>query len=407
MSVAGVLCLRGMIDADRVRFALDALQARHEILRARIVSDRGRLWFDVSSDVPPIPLDVLQRRDESHWQDVAGQVINRNIDVETGPLVTCTYLTDTQREESDLVFGYDHSMMDAVSALRLYHQFMQLVTEDVDPTVSITYPLPPSIDQLLPEKLTGRSRRVALAKFIGSQAVDEIGYRRSAGGRRPRIQPHARCVTAIRALSAEETDSLVHQARHLGLTMNSVAAAALVAATYRNLYRGEKLPMRAVTFADLRPTLMPTPDADALGCYVSMFRHTLQVGPTDDLWSVARAFQEELRDSLSRDVPLLGTVMANRMMKLVTSTKRMRLGTTAVSYAGPLALSSQYGDIEILGVHGFISNNRLGPLATAFAKIYRGCLSWDMVFLDTDMSEEIAERIADTTVDVLAVAATP
>ena len=93
-------------------------------------------------------------------------------------------------------------------------------------------------------------------------------------------------------------------------------------------------------------------------------------------------------------------------MTMMIKTKRMRMSTTAVSYGGPLAPSDRYGDIEVTDVHGFISNNRLGPVTSAFAKIFRGGLSFDFVFLDTDMDEPTAVRIADSTRDVLIEAGT-
>jgi hypothetical protein len=132
-----------------------------------------------------------------------------------------------------------------------------------------------------------------------------------------------------------------------------------------------------------------------------MLRHTVQVGPDDDLWSVAHAVQVHVRDSMARDEHLLAAGMAKQLMKFTIATKRARMATTAVSYAGPLALAERFGDIEVTEVHGFISNNRLGPVATAFASIFRDNLTWDFVFLDTDMDDATAEHIADSTVDYL------
>ena len=54
-------------------------------------------------------------------------------------------------------------------------------------------------------------------------------------------------------------------------------------------------------------------------------------------------------------------------------------------------------------MHGFISNNRLGPVSTAFAKIFRARLSWNFVFLDSDMDVTTAESIADDVLDLLTV----
>ena len=60
MSVAGVVRLRGAPEVEKVRDALDSLQRIHPLLRARILIEKRRPWFDVSPEVPSIPLEVLR-----------------------------------------------------------------------------------------------------------------------------------------------------------------------------------------------------------------------------------------------------------------------------------------------------------------------------------------------------------
>jgi hypothetical protein len=406
MTVAGVLRLRGAPRDFEVRAALDVLQARHPLLRSRIVNSRRRPSFEVSADVGPIQLDVRERRDETHWQDVVTEVINANLAVDVGPLVACTYIRDPAGDSAELVFAYDHAVMDATSATNLYRELLALCSTAASPNTTRAAALPPSIDQLLPARLTGASRVGPTLRYMRRQIADEAAYQRHIDGRAAPIQSRAGCRIVTRSLDIDTTTELVRRARRQRLTTNSVIAAALIVATHRNLHPEDSLPMRAITFADLRPALRPPPPPDSLGCYISMLRHTLQVGPQDDLWSISRTFQDQLRQSLDRDEHLVGAQLARHLMRMTISLKRVRMATTAVSYAGPLSLEGRYGEIEVVGVHGFISNNRLGPVSTAFAKIFDGCLSWDFVFLDTDMDAMSATAIADGTTAELSVAAT-
>ena len=405
MSVAGVVRMRNAPDGEAIRSALNVLQDRHPLLRARIVTSRRNLMFDASPEVPRIPLDVRSRTSDDHWQKVATHIVNTGIDTEVGPLVSCVYLHDTDAKEGDLIFSYDHAVMDATSAGHMYGQILGLCSGTVDPKTLTPLALPPSIDQLLPERLTGVSRIVPLMRYMGRQGADEFGYVRTNRGRAASISATARCTTLTRSLDASTTDSLVTRARTRLLTMNSVIGAALLRATYDVRHEGDELPLRCITFADLRPALEPGPPPDVLGCYLSMLRYTLTVGPGSDVWAIALAFQEKVRGSMARDEHLLSAGVANQLMKMMVATKRTRMATTAVSYAGPLALAASYGDIEVTDVHGFISNNRLGPVATAFVTIFRGRLTWDFVFLDTDMTTAEAEQIADRTFAIVRSAA--
>ena len=242
---------------------------------------------------------------------------------------------------------------------------------------------------------------MALARFMRRQGADELSYRRRIHGRAAPIQPDAHCRILTRSLDVDSTNDLVSRARRRRLTMNSVSAAALLCATHRHLHHDQDLPMRAITFADLRPTLRPVPSADVLGCYISMLRHTVRIQPGDDLWTVAQAVQDEVQGSITRAEHLLSAGLAKQLMTMIIKTKRMRMSTTAISYAGPLLLAESYGDIEVTAVNGFVANNRLGPVSSAFVKIFRGRLEWDFVVLDTDMDASTADRIADSTIDEL------
>lgn len=77
------------------------------------------------------------------------------------------------------------------------------------------------------------------------------------------------------------------------------------------------------------------------------------------------------------------------------------MGTTAVSYPGPLNLQPNYGSIQLTNLHGFISNHRLGPEFVAFAKILFGELSWDFLYLEADMDRALADTLADEVIHLL------
>ncbi len=71
------------------------------------------------------------------------------------------------------------------------------------------------------------------------------------------------------------------------------------------------------------------------------------------------------------------------------------MATTAMSYSGVITLQPSYGDIGVLDVRGFASNFGLGPEFSAQTLLYNGKLSWNIVYLETDMSQETAQAITD------------
>ncbi len=71
------------------------------------------------------------------------------------------------------------------------------------------------------------------------------------------------------------------------------------------------------------------------------------------------------------------------------------MGHTAVSYTGAVRLKEKYGKIKVKKLHSFISNFGLGPEYTAQVRLFNGEIYWDFVYLDTDMDNVEASKIAD------------
>ena len=72
---------------------------------------------------------------------------------------------------------------------------------------------------------------------------------------------------------------------------------------------------------------------------------------------------------------------------------RMRFGSAAVSYSGPLAFPEAFGELGVVGMHGFVSNMPIGAELVGQARLWRGRLCWDFVYLDADMDETAARSL--------------
>ena len=88
-------------------------------------------------------------------------------------------------------------------------------------------------------------------------------------------------------------------------------------------------------------------------------------------------------------------------MRLSFALRNFRLATTALSYTGASRLGYEYGPIRVLGAHGFISNNGLGPEFTAHVGLFEGELWWDILYMDGDMSVQEAQVVADRIREIL------
>jgi Phthiocerol/phthiodiolone dimycocerosyl transferase C-terminus/Condensation domain len=407
--VVVVLQLDGGPTPERLAQALAALQARHPPLAVRVVERAGRRWFE-REGTPPIPLRRVERSGDDDWMGVAEDELNHAVDAVAGPLVRCTYLPPAAGgARCEIVLAFHHAVMDAASGSILLRQLLELCAAPppviglplaVEPPAGT--PLPP-VEAGFPPAFHGVRAGLHLAGFLGRQIADEVSFRRGSRGvaRPPVLDPtHCRIVPA--ALGAELTAALVRASRRRRVTMNAAVDAAFLLALNRHRFGGRPAPIRYLTFADLRPHLRPPVGPDDLGGYISMLRYTARVDPVRGYWELARGLTHQIDAGLRRDKYCF-VLLCERIMKTVIA-RRERMATTAVSYTGVSRLPPRFGALGVRGLHSYVSSFGRGPEYSAQARIFRGELRLDVVYLESEMDREEATAITDDVVAALAAA---
>ncbi len=395
--VVCVLRMEGPLDEKMLRGALAVLQRKHPLLRARIVQERGGFYFDFDN-TSPVPVTVQERK-PGNWITVAEDELNRRLEISTAPLLRCTLLKDSGGHESacELILSVSHTILDASSALTFIRELLtalaggaadlgtEIVSEGKNPATA-----------LFPKRLSGAGYSVALMSYMARQMADEAAYRwRARGTRKPAIKEDGRNRILPVQLSKTLTDALIRATRRERVTMNSILSAAMMLAAKRHLYPSKDTPLRNITFADLRPYLgAPVPDG-VLGCFMGMCRYTLQVKDNHDFWVLAHDVHDAVYRSNRRGERFIANAMSPGMMKMILKMRTMRMGSTALSYAGPMTIGDSACPVRLHGVHAFTSNLNLGPEFSSLARMFLGEIWLDYLYLDSDLNEEKARQIAD------------
>lgn len=403
-SVVGVLRLENAPAPEILRRALTTLQQEQPLLNVRIAAQDKAFYFEEVADSPPIPLHVQTWQNKTEWQAIATEALNSTIEIEVAPLMRCVYLyQEGENKASDLLFIYHHAIMDAASAVQFYHRLLSLCAgENVD-AIGERHPFMAAADKLLPAKMRGMGKNGRFLRYMADQMVDEIRYRRQLGDGRvaPLHTTPSHNMILLRRLDKVSTKAIVRRSRRERVSMNSVVSTAMLLAVHKHLYHNQPIPLRPLTFANLRPYLDPPIASNYFGSYIAMLRYTIFCDENADFWETTKRFQAILSRSSKRSEKFIAMLMSVHLIKAATRFQSFRFGTTAVSYPGPLDLQPAYGNMRITDVHGFISNNRLGPEFAAFAKILFGELTWDFLYLEADMDQAMAETIADEVVHIL------
>ncbi len=401
MAAVGVLRLRRLPSPEIIQQALNQLQKRHPALQMRIAQQGGDFIFETVADCPPISVELVEDAGDEEWLSVVQTAVNQQIPNQA-PLLraVCLQLADTPHT-TDLILIFHHGMMDAFSGVNLFEELLRLLSSDTSFEPTALPHLPPCETRFPPE-MRGMGLAKGMARFMAAQMGDEMGYRWGMRGKRQQLMPtKVNCAPLVRKLSVAQTRALSRVTRQQGVTMNSVVATAQLLAVHKLLYKNEALPLRTMVFANLRPFLQPAVTSENLGCYITPTRQTVAVSSSPDFWQISQTIQNNVTTMMRRGEGFLNSLMSDRLIKMMVMMNSARFAATAVSYVGALNLQPHYGDIEVLDMHAFLANNRLGPEFTAFSHIFQRRLVYDFVYLEEDMDRETAVAIADETCEIL------
>jgi hypothetical protein len=396
-----ILSLSSSPAEETLRILLQYLQRRHPLLGVHVLKEKKCYWFVTGT--PSIPLKVLKRQNNHHWQQATEEELNDKFDMFTGPLIRFTYLKGTSSAEpSEIIITIQHSIMDAVSVVNLLQEIL-FVCQEVENQGTLgnlknlePLPLLPPAEAFFPPSCKGLRRKGKIFRFILRQLGDEFLYRlRTAGKRKPLIVSTGKGKILPLQLSQELTDSLIKRSRRERVTLNNLLTAAFLMAAHKHLYQGRPIPLRHINTADLRPYLIPPLDTQYFGSYFAMVRITLGMKKNPVLWEVAQEINKTVYSFLKRGDKFCTHLLSYPMMSALFRFKSFRMASTALSFTGPLLMERRYGKIEVLDLHAFVSNFGLGPEYTAMVRLFDHRIYWDFLYLDSDMDHEQAMLIAD------------
>jgi NRPS condensation-like uncharacterized protein len=393
-----VLKIEGRLDGERLRQVFAALQKKHPLLRTRIESERGAYYF-VFGNAVPIEVTLAERKTPQDWVVAVEDELNRRMDYASGPLVRCLFLQNSREPggSAEILLTLHHSIIDARSVLPLIREILAgCAGAEIDLGAEVAGEGAAAGITLFPREFQGVGFVRAVIFYMMRQMADEAAYRWAArGSRKPPIDMSARNKILPVRFPAPITAALIQSTRRERVTLNSILTAAQMLAVKRQLYPSRDTPLRNITFTDLRPYLGTTVPEGVLGCHMGMCRFTVQMKDNADFWRLAHEVNGTIYRANRRGERFLGNALSPGMMKMIFRMKKIRMGATALSYAGPIAMDHEMGPIRVLGVHAFISNMGIGPECSALVRLYRDELWWDMLYLDSDMGPEKAQRIVD------------
>ena len=405
----------GAIDEDVLRLSLDAIQARHPMLRVGIERDGwNRLAFK-NSEVPKLPLRIVKGSVDA-WIQEAEKELHEEFQVQEGPLVRCTMVRHGQ-ENNTVLLSFHHAIGDGISGSFLMRDLFQAAALACKKETCELPPLEPKMEMnaYFPEWAHGWRGRWRYMKFSGHLLGSILRYGRPAiphlDHKVPPKERRARIIT--HRLDPDFIDQLHRRAREKDTTLHGAMLAAQIIAIAHDRKDTKDRPYFIGSPVNLRKWLNPAVGED-VGVFNAMGASINLAKPDTEFWPLAKAVRGSLWNCVEQGDPFVYAIQ-HKDLSIITSllglgplgrliysraAASMTLGGLVFSNIGKVDIENHHGPFTIEDLGFIASLSSLGTLA-AFAATINRQSTWNFVGMEPQLTKEHIERIAAKAVNVL------
>jgi hypothetical protein len=292
--------IAGELDEERLRQALARVQSRHPLLRCVVEEAAGGPRFVLLDRPAPIPLRIVERRGDEHWQTEARNEWVTPFDASREPLVRLVWLR--ARNVHELMLVGHHCICDGFSGINLVRECLSAYDQ---PEQDIgVYDALGAIDDIVPAELL-RSRPFQRRVRWKSRILRLTLFLKKRAGKKRSCPP----ITADQMyfhrwnISDASTMTLTECCRSESVTVLAAVGVAFMQA-FRDV-RGLKGLAKACTMVDAR-RFLPQMQADAMfGLAPGVALLTKGLPPPQDMaadgfWARARTIKKDLTRRIDR-----------------------------------------------------------------------------------------------------------
>jgi NRPS condensation-like uncharacterized protein len=402
--------VRGPLEASSVRRALDALQARHPLLGARVGWPEQAAEF-IFGDAAPIPLRVVAREDETHWQREMDHEFNEPFAADRAPLVRVVLLQGNGLHE--LVLTFHHVVGDGYGAIYLMRDLLEASAAGLAGGTPQLSPLPlrASLEALLPARLQGMRGWARGLRTIGSMLWEMRRFKtRKLPDEAPGEPGKRRTRVHYVEIPPEAFARIQESCRTERTTLHGALCAALLKAVARRIPRdgGPGAPVDLGCFSPVsaRDMLEPPLSAEEFGLYTGSVASHHRLTESTSLWELSREVREKVRQAKQLgDILLVGKMQGNMVRKqraLKGSQLRALedpfLGAVMVTNLGALDIPTRYGPLELERLGAGVSTGQFGSLLGVAVATLQGIVQLNFLYAEPQLTEA---RVREITTEAL------
>lgn len=403
-NVVTISRIKGDLNEEIVRQALDLIQGRHPHLNSRIVGDLDSLRFDFGAK--NIPLRVVQKHSSEQRQEVVLEELNQPIDSDKC-LARAVLITFSDGQPNYLLTILHHAISDGLSTVQLHSEILtycqKIVEGEIEENIPSLHPLP-DIQELMSKSMQGKIATIKGILFLLRLKL-KLSLHRPQTLRFEKCVPTElrRCNMVQRKLNKEITAQLVELCRKEKTTVQGALCAAMMLAAAKEISSETraKLRLSCRSFVDLRRRLKPEINRENLGVLASSITslHTLEINTS--FWDLARDVREQIKVSLESEDIFSIVLMFRKICESLLSRPNEAPVTVGVTNIGRIDIPSDYGLFKLEEISFVPAQAAFGGVFSAALTTFQDTMILNFMFSEPSISKERIEILVNHTISCI------
>ncbi|BAY83659.1 hypothetical protein NIES267_31500 [Calothrix parasitica NIES-267] len=396
--------IKGIIDEELLRQAIDIIQVHHPLLNARIVAKSNSFWFEAGAE--QIPLSVMNKQQIEQWKEVVIEELNQKIASDKNLLRVLLIKFDGEENICYLITTIHHAIADASSCIQLHSQILtncQNIIKGKAQTNINPLPQLPIIDKLIPKSIQAFTGKINNIFYLLYLKLQLLKYKPITVDFEKSVPLESRsCGMVHKKLDSELTKRLLEVCRQQKTTVQAALGAAMlfaVANKTNNQTKNNNFSFRSSV--NLRSRLQPQISSDNLGAIASavLSFHNFQVN--DKFWDLARDIKLKLEKGLANEEAFRQIFTFKSIMKSFLKNPYKSAVSAALTNIGRIKIPHNYGQYELEEISFVPAQSAFGGVFAAAVSTFREQMLLNFMFSQPSISNETIEKLADDMIYII------
>jgi NRPS condensation-like uncharacterized protein len=402
--------IKGLLNEETLRQALDLIQFRHPRLKSCIVGNLDNPCFQ--KGVNKIPFRVVYKQHHHEWQEIAVEELNQPI--ESDKCLARAVLISINNENTNyLITTLHHAISDGLSTVKLHSEILtychKIICGELDDNIKTLSPLsaiPPITELLIPKSLQGY-KAIIKSIFFLFKFVSKVGLYPSKYLKFEKYVPIElrRCGIVQRKLNKKITTKLVELCRKENTTVQGALCAAMLSTAAKKIRGGDEtnLCISCASAIDLRKHLTPQVSHEHLGLLTSGISsfHTLKANIS--FWDLAREVKQKLELGLKNKEIFSAVLVSKIIYDFLLARPDKTPMTVMVTNIGQVDIKSDYGSLQLEDISFVPSQAVFGGVFAVAVTTFKLTMTLNFMFSEPSISQETIETLAtDVVCEIIA-----